>query len=406
MLTASGFVGNDAVSCPIRFGGAILGAVLLAAVPPSPGDGTAADSSAHAAAIQRLDNNLKCVDLSDLSGDLPLDVTSSRQIIERTEDWEVATWANARWPAPREKEQDTVGYPTVVRNDRGNAPDGKYYLYYAHHDPCSGIGCAVADKIDGPYKKLSKIDPQRKHSMILINPHYPAPPGDPSHYSSPCVLWNEDEKCWFMYFHFYNHLYATWRGAGKGRQMTALAVCQDLASHLWTPVSNASAGVIHDLAPVLPTTKEPWMASESSYHAIQRLADGRWLAFLRGTPQLGPPQLGFAVSRDGRAWDYFPENPVIRQPDGPEGKKGVYRPHFVGYLGEGEYLLCWSESPASADVPEIQYGYTSDFKKIRRDPRGYAKWRASDGPVTAWREGNRLYLFAGKHVRTMELPVH
>ena len=97
---------------------------------------------------------------------------------------------------------------------------------------------------------------------------------------------------------------------------------------------------------------------------------------------------------------------MIRQPDGPEGKKGVYRPHFVGYLGEGEYLLCWSESPASADVPEIQYGYTSDFKKIRRDPRGYAKWRASDGPVTAWREGNRLYLFAGKHVHTMELPVH
>ena len=215
MLTASGFVGNDAVSYPIRFGGAILGAVLLAAVPPRPGDGTAADLWAHAAAIQRLDNNLKCVDLSDLSGDLPLDVTSSRQIIERTEDWEVATWANARWPAPREKEQDSVGYPTVVRNDRGNAPDGKYYLYYAHHDPCSGIGCAVADKIDGPYKKLSKIDPQRKHSMVLVNPHYPAPPGDPSHYSSPCVLWNEDEKCWFMYFHFYNHLYATWRGGGK-----------------------------------------------------------------------------------------------------------------------------------------------------------------------------------------------
>ena len=32
---------------------------------------------------------------------------------------------------------------------------------------------------------------------------------EPSHNSSPWVLWNEQEKLWFMYFHFYNHAHGT-----------------------------------------------------------------------------------------------------------------------------------------------------------------------------------------------------
>ena len=86
---------------------------------------------------RQLDNNLKCVDLSDLAGDLPLDVVRSTEILRRTEPWE----------------NDSLGYPTVVRNDCGPHPDGRYYLYYAHHDLESGIGCAVAESIEGPYVK-------------------------------------------------------------------------------------------------------------------------------------------------------------------------------------------------------------------------------------------------------------
>jgi hypothetical protein len=33
--------------------------------------------------------------------------------------------------------------------------------------------------------------------------------------------------------------------------------------------------------------------------------------------------------------DNFADNPVIHQGLGG-GRKGVYRPHFVGYLGKGE----------------------------------------------------------------------
>ena len=40
-----------------------------------------------------------------------------------------------------------------------------------------------------------------------------------------------------------------------------------------------------------------------------------------------------------------------------------------------------------------------------RDPRGYARWQMGDGLVSPWREGDRLYLFAGRFVHAMNLPV-
>ncbi|OGV63833.1 MAG: hypothetical protein A2283_06380 [Lentisphaerae bacterium RIFOXYA12_FULL_48_11] len=357
-----------------------------------------------------LNNNLRCVDLSDLTSSVPLSVTQSIQILWRTEPWEHNTFDLS--------DNDSVGYPSVVKNDRGRNPDNRYYLYYAHHDPCSGIGCAIAENIEGPYRKLAKLVTNRKDSIVLPNPHYPIlkpPVSDPSHYSSPCVIWNEDEKLWLMYFHYYNHYHDAWKaagGQGYGHQMTGLATCLDLASHKWTVLKDPKVGKksVWDIVPVLPTTKEKWMNSQSSYHTIQRLANGQWIAFLRGTSVDQTVQLGFASSINGRKWNYFPNNPVIHQNDGDGGQKGIYRPYFVGYLGDNksgkqEYLIVWGESPEEADVPKVTYGYTTDFIKVRRDPRGYASWNmTSDGPITPWREGNRLYLFSGKHIQIMILP--
>ncbi len=345
-----------------------------------------------------LDNNLRCVDLSDLTSSVPLAVSACTQILWRTESWEHNTFDAS--------DTDSVGYPSVVRNDRGRNPDRKYYLYYAHHDPCSGIGCAVADSVEGPYRKLVDVETGRRHSMALVNPHYPIPHPpvtDPSHYSSPCVVWNRDKGCWFMYFHYFNHFYEAWKkrgDAGYGHQMTGLATCSDLRANDWTVLKDpALEGVsVWGIAPVLPTTEEPWMNSQSSYHAIQRLADGRWLAFLRGTSNNQVTGLGFAFSSDGRTWRYGRGNPVVYPGDGG-GLKGIYRPGFVAYLGKNrsgarEYLVAWSESPAENDTPKIRYGYTSDFVTVRRDPRGYADWAVvSDGPVSPWREGTGSICF-------------
>ena len=124
---------------------------------------------------------------------------STAQILQRSEEWEYSTWT------VEAREDDTVDIPLWSVTTAVRTRDGKYYLYFAHHDPTSGIGCAIGDKIEGPYQKLKQIDPDREHSMVLVNPHAPGKVGDPSHYSSPSVVWNEDEKLWFMYFHYYNH---------------------------------------------------------------------------------------------------------------------------------------------------------------------------------------------------------
>ena len=140
-------------------------------------------------ALGFLDNNLRCVDLSDLTSSVPLTVTQSFQVLWQTEGWEHNTFDRA--------DDDSVGYLSVVKNSRGKNPDNKYYLYYAHHDPCSGIGCAVAEAIEGPYRKLARLDANRHDSIVLANPHYPImkpPVGDPSHYSSPCVIWCEADQ--------------------------------------------------------------------------------------------------------------------------------------------------------------------------------------------------------------------
>ena len=49
-------------------------------------------------AAPRLDNNLKCVDLSDLVGPLPLRAVASRVILKQSEDWEGSSYKNPRWP--------------------------------------------------------------------------------------------------------------------------------------------------------------------------------------------------------------------------------------------------------------------------------------------------------------------
>jgi len=357
-----------------------------------------------------LDNNLQVVDLTDLAGDLPLNASSIVQILWRTQDWEHGSFNNPSWPSGGE---GTFGYPTVVKNTHGLNPDGKYYLYYAHHDPMSGIGCAVANSATGTYTKISPTD-----SKVLTVPNYnPAGPdtSDPSHYSSPSVVWNDDDGLWFMYFHYFNHLHSAWDSdptrPGQGWQMMALATCPDLSSHNWTIYTNTSFGSVStwDIIPVLHTTDEDWANESTSYDYICRLVDGTWLAFMRGTTADDSDgtvtELGFASSSDGSNWNYFAENPVIETSKPWTTSASEYRPKFIGYLGsngsgDGEYLVAWAEH----GNPQIVYSKTTDFKTFTRDLRGYATWGVGDdGIVSAWREGNNLYLFSGVNLNTIDL---
>ena len=360
-------------------------------------------SARSPAAAKPLDNNLQVVDLTDLDGKLPLVIERSHQVLRQTEDWEHSTWKNPAWPKGG---GDTVGYPSVVRNTHGPRPDGQYYLFYAHHDPRSGIGVAVSRSITGPYSKKVRV-PGRSDNQVVPSFHASSKnPGDPSHNSSPWVVWNPEQRKWFMYFHFFNHGHT----ATTNFQPTALATCSDLASHRWTIRPGRVPGTVPAWLPVLPTTREAWANEASSYNSVHRLPDGRWLGFIRGTSNDGrPTRLGFATSRNGVAFDYFKQNPILHADDGGGGRKGVYRPGFIGFLGHSSgsprYLVAWQESQPFDGDPRLIYGYTSDFKSITRDPRGHVRWEGSDGAISAWRDGNRLFLFSGKHVHELKLPV-
>ena len=363
----------------------------------------AGKDQAGTAGRKLLDGNLQVVDLSDLDKALPLDVVSTTQILRQTEAWEHSTWKNPNWPAGG---GDSVGFPSLVKNDRGPNPDGKYYLFYAHHDARSGIGVAVADAIKGPYSKQVNV-PGRTDNQVVPAFHAQSKnPDDPDHTSSPWVVWSEEEQLWFMYFHYFNHI----RNIVPGFQLTAMATTPDLASNKWTIWQDPDSGTTPPYRPVLPTTSKLWANSASSYNTVHRLPDGRWLAFIRGTSSSGaPPALGFAASVDGRNWDYFDENPIIHQKDGG-GRDGVYRPGFLGWLGKDDagkdkYLVAWEESHHFDGDARLIFGTTTDFKTVTRDPRGHVKWQGSAGAISAWREGDRLYLFSGKFVHEVKLPV-
>ncbi|MFC4565176.1 hypothetical protein ACFO4E_25245 [Nocardiopsis mangrovi] len=72
-----------------------------------------------------------------------------------------------------------------------NAP-GRFLLYYAPHDAPGGICLAYADTPEGPYTEY----PDNPIVGRVWSPHYSV-----SHVSSPHVMWNEQEREMWLYFH-------------------------------------------------------------------------------------------------------------------------------------------------------------------------------------------------------------
>lgn len=323
-------------------------------------------------------NNRHVLDLREFDAIGDLAVIRSKRILARTEAWELSQ--------ERPELRNDVGYPTLaVENLRGNSP--RYYLYYAIHDVASGIGLATADRLGGPYRKVRGSEPFAD-SRIL---YPPARPRLTSHLSSPIVVWNADKGLWHLYFHYYSNQF----DEGLGHQNTALATSRNLLD--WDVLTGSDG----DFLAVLPVTRELWMNSQSTYHAIQRLPNGLWLAFLRGTgvtiidgkPVGQPTALGFAVSIDGVRWSLVPGSPQFPAlPHRPEGDV-IRRPGFIARMRD-RYLVCWSEGIERPGAPRHHYAYTRDFQSFSAPVAGPV-FPVEDGAICPWREGDRIYLLSG-----------
>jgi len=336
------------------------------------------------------DRNSGMVDLSDFACPPRLQQLWDREVLARSEPWEGGI----------ETGKDVIGYPSVVQNVHGKSPDGKFYLFYAIHDPYAGIALAVGDTIDGPFRKLKDISVFRADSRVLRAPKRPR---KTSHFSSPVVQWNPQENAWFLYFHFYAN---EW-DAGGGHQRTTLAVTDSLSSHSWKPWTDAKGRLIS----VLPTTHERWMNSQSTYHGIYRLRNGRWIAFLRGVGgeydakgvwQQDVGRLGFAISPDGRRWAELGKNPVIYGGDGRNSRKGVYRPFFMARLADS-FLLGWGESEYYDADPQLTMGTSSDLRQLTPAAAPEPTLPPGDGTISLWRSGDVLYAFYGARQRAWKL---
>ena len=165
---------------------------------------------------------------------------------------------------------DDVIFPSVIKTDKLEKPLGKYYMYYAPHNPPGGICLAYADKLEGPWKEYLPNPVIRN----VWEPHYKS-----SHVSGPHAIWIEAEKKLFVYYHGEN-------------DVTRFASTID-------GIHFAYEGVAVDV-------KMFDRISEASYARIQRYTipgkDSLYIMLLMGNNG-GTRKIYLAWSKDGRRWE-------------------------------------------------------------------------------------------------------
>ncbi len=88
---------------------------------------------------------------------------------------------------------DDLIFPGVIRAaDHFSRPLGKYYMYYAPHNPPGGICLAYADALHGPWKEVDR------NPLIgnVWSPHYSV-----KHVSSPHAVFIPEVSRLFLYYH-------------------------------------------------------------------------------------------------------------------------------------------------------------------------------------------------------------
>ncbi len=257
-------------------------------------------------------------------------------------------------------------YPTVIEAARYFAkPLGRYYLYYAPHNPPGGICLAYADSPAGPWHEYAA------NPLIACDwaPHYKV-----SHVSGPHAIWNEEERKLFLYFHGEN-------------PVTRLASSVD--------------GIHFDYEGAVVTTQMFEGVSEASYGRVFRYAipgqDNRYIMLLMGNNR-ETRRIYLALSKDGRKWEAR-RTPLLDPPPGTDQVAGAW---YLPWRGR-HYLISHANRTSDPKAFNVDFNlYASEVDPAFEHARHLGRFFdcAAVSPTNAAvmspcfiAEGNKLYLF-------------
>lgn len=210
-------------------------------------------------------------------------------------------------------------------------PLGRYYLYYGPHDAPGGICLAYGDSLEGPFTEYTA-------NPIVPNnwqPHYKV-----SHVASPHVLWNEDVKELWLYFHGENGT-------------TRLARSKDGITFTYDKV-------------VLTTAMMPTGSTETSYARVFRhdlpSRGARYVMLFMLNNQSDHRDIAWGWSKDGRDWT-FDQQPLVRHSD--VGAANIGGPHLLSRNGS-TYVVYNTNKESGGNLLITEVG--NDF--TRRDHLG------------------------------------
>ncbi|MDR1382789.1 MAG: hypothetical protein LBJ67_02920 [Planctomycetaceae bacterium] len=206
---------------------------------------------------------------------------------------------------------DDVIYPAVFTTEkRIEKPLGKYYMYYAPHDAPGGICLAYADQPEGTWKEYAENPVISK----TWEPHYRV-----SHVSGPDVIWNDEEKKLFLYFHGENNVT---RLASSEDGIHFRYECEVINTKMFPSLSEASYGRVFKY--VLPGK------------------NNKYIMLLMGNDR-GTRRIYLAWSLDGRAWETRP-GAVMDPPPGTDQTAGA-----VLFLWNGKiYIVAHANNSRAA----------------------------------------------------------
>ncbi|WP_326692256.1 hypothetical protein OIE63_37395 [Streptomyces sp. NBC_01795] len=223
-----------------------------------------------------------------------------------------------------------------VRGTSGRVQDalGRYYLYYAPHDAPGGICLAYSDHIEGPYTEY----PRNPIVSRDWRPHYSV-----SHVSSPHVMWHEERREMWLYFHGENTTTRLARSA-DGIHFT---YDKTVLTTGMLPAGTTEASYARVFAHELPSKK------------------AHFVMLFMGNNTTNHRDIHWGWSADGRDWT-FDQKPLIRH--GDVGAVNVGGPHLLT-RGGSAFVVYNKDKESGGDLLITEVG--KDFTLRRHLGRFY-----------------------------------